>query len=171
MADVPSILISSKMKADAIEAKAKNDSRMAEHNRKMAEFQAEDAIERGKVEEAEYRKQISSAIGSQRAALAAAGIQLDSGSALEVQEDTAVKGELDALTIRNNARREAFGYKTQALNINAQSTFDNITANARARSTLLTGGLRGIAGTAGGLANHYGSVPKKDQEITGKKED
>ena len=34
---------------------------------------------------------------------------------MDVQRDTMALGELDALTIRNNAAREAWGYQTQAL--------------------------------------------------------
>lgn len=112
----------------------------------LAEQQAADAIARGKEAETRQRQATRGLIGSQRAALAAQGIEVDSGSALDVQADTAAMGELDALTIRNNAAREAYGYKVQALNYRQQGQLAALSGKNQAAalrnesySTLLTG--------------------------------
>lgn len=139
MASAPGTLFGSYQQSEAIKAKAEVDRELAQANKEMAEFKAKDAIDRGRDEENRFRKNIKRVIGSQRAALAAQGIELDEGSALAIQEDTAVIGEIDALTIRNNARREAWGYKSQALSMNFQSQIDYATSRSRARSTMLTG--------------------------------
>lgn len=60
------------------------------------------------------RVRTGQAIGTQRSAQAANGIDVNSGSAAQLQDDTAMLGELDALTIQNNAAREAYGYQVQA---------------------------------------------------------
>jgi len=95
-------------------ASAESAARLSEFNAAVAELQAADAIARGAQEEARFRDGIDGLIGSQRAAIAANNIDVGFGSALDVQADAAYQGELDALTIRNNAAREAWGYAVQA---------------------------------------------------------
>lgn len=113
-------------------------------NQRFAELQAEDAIRRGKKEEQAHRKQTGALIGAQRAALAAQGIEVDSGSALAIQEDTAALSEDDARTIRMNAYREAYGYKSQALSTGVEANFARIGTNARANNSIISGGMSAI---------------------------
>lgn len=87
---------------------------LLEANAAIADLQAADAIARGLEEEQRYRSVIRGAIGSQRAGFAAGNINVNEGSAVDVQADAAMLGELDALTIRTNAAREAWGYNVQA---------------------------------------------------------
>jgi hypothetical protein len=83
-------------------------------NAAYSDAAANDAIKRGAVEEDQQRLATTSAIGTQRAGFAANGIDVNSGTAANIQDDTAQLGEFDALTIRNNAAREAWGYKAQS---------------------------------------------------------
>lgn len=93
---------------------AEEQAKLAEFNATIAELNADDAIQRGQEEEQRFRAGVRGLIGSQRAAYAASNIDVGFGSALAVQEDTAQLGELDALTIRNNAARESWGFKVEA---------------------------------------------------------
>ena len=68
------------------------------------------------VAEQQQRTKTAQLIGSQRAALASQGGDVDSGSPLDIQSDTARAGEFDAQTIRNNAAQQAYGYRLQAAN-------------------------------------------------------
>lgn len=88
-----------------------------DYNANVADLQAKDAVERGAEAEQRFRTQIRGTIGAQRAAIAAGNIDVSFGSAVDVQADAAMLGELDALTIRTNAAREAWGYKVQATDI------------------------------------------------------
>jgi hypothetical protein len=88
--------------------------RMFDWNASIARLQAADAVERGKEEEARFRQQIGMMIGAQRAGFAAQNVDVGYGSAVDVQADTAYLGELDALQIRTNAAREAWGFEVQA---------------------------------------------------------
>lgn len=90
--------------------------RVGEFNAAAAEARAEDALARGAAEEGRFRQGIKGVIGSQRAGFAAQGVAVDAGSPLDVQGDTAFLGELDALMIRENAAREAWGHRTDAQN-------------------------------------------------------
>lgn len=112
----------------------------------VADLQAQDAIARGTEAELRYRRGVRGTVGSQRAALAAQGVDLAGGSAADVQAETTLLGELDALTIRNNARREAWGFQVQATDLRARGQLarmggDNTAAALRTQSigTLLTG--------------------------------
>lgn len=85
-----------------------------DYNARVAEMQAQDALQRGKEDEATYRLGVKALIGSQRADFAGGNIDVGSGTALDVQADAAYLGELDAQTIRRNAQREAWGFRVKA---------------------------------------------------------
>lgn len=86
-------------------------------NASVADLQAVDAVERGAEEESRYRTQIRGAIATQRTNIAAGNVDVGFGSAVDVQGDAAYVGELDALTLRTNAAREAWGYQVQATDL------------------------------------------------------
>lgn len=114
-----------------------------QYNARMAEMQARDAELRGQEAEARHRKDVSRLTGSQRAALAGQGVDVNDlgGSAMDIQTDTAYLGELDALTIRNNAAREAWGFRSQAANYSAQGRNAQAAGTLNAAGTLLGGGM------------------------------
>lgn len=61
-------------------------------------------------------RQIRGVIGSQRAAQAANGLIINEGSALDLQEDTAMLGGLAINEVRDDAGRRASGFRIQGLN-------------------------------------------------------
>lgn len=89
-------------------------SSMLTQNAAFKEQAANETIAAGNTAADWQRVRTGQAIGTQRSAQAANGIDVNSGSAAQLQDDTAMLGELDALTIANNAAREAYGYKVQA---------------------------------------------------------
>jgi len=111
-------------------------------NAYVANLAAEDAMRRGQVAEAQMRQKTKKLIGSQKASLAAQGIRTDTGSAADVQNEAADIGEMDALTIKNNALREAFGYRISGLQASAQGRITQMADNSQAMQSLLTGGMR-----------------------------
>lgn len=117
-------------------------------NAVIADRQAADALARGRESEMRARSDTHQLRGSQRAAMAAQGIDVGEGSALDIQSETTALGELDATAIRNNAAREAFGFKAQALDFRTESAFVREAGRQRAHAlrrqavpTLLTGAL------------------------------
>lgn len=144
----------------AAERQGEYEGGLLDANAGLADAGAADAIARGREAEGRQRGQIRRLAGGQRAALGGSGIDIDSGSALDVVRNDATMGELDALTIRNNARREAWGYQVQASDYRRQAELARHAGReegkARRRqsfSTLLTG--------AGDLASIYASAPKR----------
>lgn len=85
-----------------------------DQNASFAERQAQDAEQRGEIDAGRMRRKTEQVIGAQRTSLAAQGVDVNRGSALDVQADAAYLGELDALTIKNNAAKEAWGFRVQA---------------------------------------------------------
>lgn len=95
---------------------AEANAQISDYNAQVSELQSQDAVERGFEAESRFRTQVRGAIGAQRAAFAAGNVDVSFGSAVDVQADAAFLGEMDALQLRTNAAREAWGYKVQATN-------------------------------------------------------
>lgn len=130
----------------AAAAQAEYQAAVGRNNAILAQRAADDARLRG--EEAARRKAVESRqlIGRQRAVLAANGVLVDQGSALDLTSDAAEIGKLDELTIRSNAEREALGYEAQGSNFSASAQLNQIRAdNAQSSAmgsafgTVLTG--------------------------------
>ena len=110
-----------------------------ERNASFADQQAQDAIDRGEKDAKAHDRKVKLLIGSQRAKMGAQGADLSSGSALEVQLDTAGLGAEDILQIKNNAFREAWGYNEQAADYRDQAKLTRSGTKNAARNTILTG--------------------------------
>ena len=115
---------------------------MAEFNAEMAESQARDARRRGRERSFLSRARTKKVAGAQKAALAAQGIRVDTGSALDVRLETETIGDYEVTIIKNNGMREALGFKAQATSARLAGRFAESKAKDTARTTLLTGGLR-----------------------------
>lgn len=102
----------------------KVNSDISAYNAKVQAGLAKDAEARGVETERRLRLRTRQVIGAQRAGLAAQGIDINSGTALDVQADAAYVGELDALTARNNAELEAYGFKVQEQAYKMQGALD-----------------------------------------------
>lgn len=89
---------------------------IAENNAMIAGWQAADAERRGVQKATATRIRTSQLKGSQRAAMAANGIDLSVGTAQQILTDTDQFGAIDANTIIDSAAREAWGYRTQGAN-------------------------------------------------------
>lgn len=129
----------------AAEAERYN-AKVADMNAVLSERRARDALERGKLEEQQKRREVGQIEGRQRAAMAANGVDLTFGSPLDTLVDTAVMGEMDALTIRTNTAREAYDHRVAAVNGRADANLKRMNASATQKGgnlaafgTILTG--------------------------------
>jgi hypothetical protein len=93
---------------------------VAQQNAQLQEMQARDAEARGRLEEDAYRKRLGQIQGQQAVALAGTGVQLGTGSALDLRRDLDIAGGLDAAAIRMGAQREAYNLRLGALSSRAQ---------------------------------------------------
>ena len=92
--------------------------KVAKKNEARALLAAKDAERRGERDAARARKASERLKGRQRAVLAANGVDVGQGSAVDILEDTTRIGKADALAIRENARREADDYRAQGESFN-----------------------------------------------------
>lgn len=138
--------------SQAYRARADFESTMQAVNARFAALKAEDALRRGEKEAQRLQLKGRSLIARQRVAFAAGGLRLDVGTPLEAQEETAAAIATDALTIRNNAWREAWGYRVQSMGLLAQSEMTRQAGRFAEETTLLTGGLQAARDVARGVA-------------------
>jgi hypothetical protein len=101
----------------AAQRAAESQAALAEFNAAVADLQAKDALARGELDANRFRQRVKVLVGEQRAGIAAGNVDVGYGSAVDVQADTAFQGELDALTVKTNAAREAWGYRVEAEDI------------------------------------------------------
>ena len=142
--------------ANATADASRYNAQVATMNAQLSERRAKDALLRGQAAEQQKRMEVAQLQGRQRAAMAANGVDLTFGSPLDAMVDTAVLGELDALTIRRNAARESYDSRVEAVNGRADATLGRMNADAA-----ITGGYLNAAGTVlGGLGTSYGNYQK-----------
>lgn len=133
--------------------------KLADRNAGIADWQSSDAVARGQVDETKQRRQTEQVIGAQRAGFGMQGVDVNRGSAQDVQADAAYLGELDALTIRNNAAKEAWGYKVQAGNLRTQGENAQREGRFGAFNTILGSGSSLLLAKYGGGSVSTRSTP------------
>lgn len=87
---------------------------VAKYNARVKENEATLARTKGVEEENAARQRTAQLLSKQRAQLGAANVDLTSGSPLDLQEDTVLLGEVDALRIKGNFERGAGSLEQQA---------------------------------------------------------
>lgn len=118
------------IEAGQAEANAANyNATLAGYNAEQATRSAEMSSESGSARAAMQERETRAAFGSERARAGGGGLDPNSGSAADVQASTAELGHLDALTIRTNAAKEAYGYQTQSTNFTNEATLDRAQAS------------------------------------------
>lgn len=128
-------LLSQGQQEEAQEEQAEFEAYQARFNQKLANLNAEDAMERGEEAVADYTKKGAQVQGAQKAALAAQGIEIDSGTASQLQYESQKQIDTDVKRIKNNAWRESWGYKVES----AELGFSYELAKNKATSSITFG--------------------------------
>ena len=128
-------------------------------NASLAKNQAADAIARGGQAAGVVEGKARTLTGSQRAALAAQGIDPNSGSAAAVVGSDRAMSTVDEQTIRNNAAREAWGFTTQAKGYTMQGQWAR-QSGANTAAAYRTASFSTLLGGAADLASIYSRAPK-----------
>lgn len=113
-------------------------------NARIAEMGAQQELYRGQQQAGALTMKAGQLKSSQRAAMAANGVDLGEGNAAEVQASTDILKEIDKNTIEANAVRSAWGYRTQAVNyqndaLMSRAAADSINPALSSAPTLLGG--------------------------------
>lgn len=116
----------------------------ADTNARIAELGAQTALNQGQFEVGSIGLQAGQLKSTQRASMAANGIDLGSGNAAEVLASTDIMKQVDQNTAMTNAIQQAWGYRMQGTNYQNEAITDRATASGinpgiSAFSTLLSG--------------------------------
>lgn len=127
--------------------------KVGELNAEVASLQEQDATNRAGQESASLVRRTAAVAGVQRADMARQGVDVNTGSAAELQADTQGLSALDQLTIRNNAFRASFGFRMQGIQDTLEGQFSQIAGKTNANASALGGSMAFMRG--GILANYY----------------
>lgn len=107
--------------ADASKKAANYRAQVEANNAKIASYQRSAALQQGEEEAQRSMMEQSQTLARQRAALASNGVDLNSGSAIDLQATTKFLGQQDVNAIQDNAARKAWGYQVDSSNYQAES--------------------------------------------------
>ena len=129
-------------------------------NASLADAQAQDAIRRGDQAASDEDVRAAQLAGAQTVAGAAAGLDISSGGSVQdVMASDRRLSMIDQTTLRQNARREAWGFQTQAAGYRTQGQWARA-AGANRAAGLRTGATSTLLSGAGQLANLWNAAPK-----------
>ena len=123
---------------------------VARNNATIAQNNAKYAMEAGAVKAETQSLKGAAQGGMIKAAQAANGVDVNTGSNVDVQVSQREQSFLDTQTTEHNAALQAYGYRTQAANDLAQAKIDQ----AESTDALIGGGLN----AAGGLLGHANAL-------------
>lgn len=131
-------------------AAAKYNAQVQENNATIAKQNATFVAQEGAANTEREQMKTRATVGAIKAAQSANGVDVNTGSAVDVQSSAAELGELNAITVRSNAVRQAYGFQTQAASDQAQAALDRQQAKydtragyMKAASTLIGQGTQG----------------------------
>lgn len=101
---------------------------VAANNAKIAGQNAEYAIASGQQKAFNTSLKNAARFGAIKASQAAGGVDVNSGSAVDVQKSERALGQLDAETVLNNAQLTAYGYRSQQTSFLAEEGLDRAKA-------------------------------------------
>ena len=134
------------------QSKAANyQAQVASNNAKIAEQNAIHAEQAGAQATEAQSKKGAAQQAAIKGAIAANGVDVNSGSAVDVQESAREQSKLDTLNQDHNTQLQVYGYRTQETGYNAQAELDKATAEQAPIGAAIgaTGGLLSNASSIG----------------------
>ncbi len=119
---------------------------IAANNQVIAQQNATAAIQEGEANAGAASQKTKAQVGGILAEQGASGVNVNSGSSVDVRSSAAQNGELNAINIRADAARRAYGYQSEGANDKIQENLDkaesknaSITSGVESAGTLLSG--------------------------------
>ncbi len=139
-----------------------------DQNAKLASQQAKESIDNTKLEAQRRYRQQAQAQGQQQAAMAANGVDLNFGSPVNLQKDTAMMGAEDVGQIYKAGFQQTRGHDISAWNYSSQAAADR----AKAKGAMLDGIMGGMKSVLGGATElnkggNFGTPPKPPKQAPG----
>lgn len=134
------------------QAKASSDRFNAALDRNNAQIARENAERAGQAGEAQAgisEMKTRAQVGAIKANQAAGGVDVNTGSAVDVRSSAAALGELDAISIRSNAAREAYGYQQNSRSFEQQANL----GESEAKNADIAGPINAAGTLLGGIGD------------------
>lgn len=138
------------MSYDANKKAGEANQKIADNNARLAADDAAAAQALGDRESQQQTWRTRAIMGQQRAAIAANGIDSAIGTPADILGETALFGEVDQQSIRLNTARTAWGFNSQARNIQNQAGIDRFNTKSKGNATILSG-ISSVTSSAGGF--------------------
>lgn len=132
---------------NAASAASAYNAQMAANNAKIATQNAAFTAAEGEANSAQEQAKTRATVAATLANQGASGVDVNTGSAVDVRASESKLGMLNAMTIRSNAARQAYGYQTEAASDRAQSNV----YKSQAKNDKTAGYLNAGATVLGGL--------------------
>lgn len=134
-------------------ASSRYEAKVADRNAQLANQQGRDAAERQQTEAQRLYRRAGQVSGQQRAAMAANGLDLGFGSALQVQQDSAMIAAEDAGQLYKAGNEERRGFDIDAGNFRAKAQ-----GSRQAASAAIVKGVFDVGSTVLGGAKQYNGL-------------
>lgn len=145
----------------AAKASANYNAEVATNNANIAKQNASFAAQEGTANTEAASMQSRAKLGAIVANQGASGVDVNSGSSVDVRSSAADLGELNALTVRSNAARQVYGYQTEGENYQAQAGLDTAQA-ANAMPAAVVGAGSSLLGGVGSASSAYAGFLKNN---------
>lgn len=129
---------------------------VARNNATIADRNAAYSIAAGQQATETQSKKGAAQIGEIKTSQAASGIDVNSGSAVDVQAGQRATNKLDTENVLSDAQLKAYGYTTQAQSFTSQAGLDEATAEQAPIGGILSG-IGSLASNASSLSTKWGS--------------
>lgn len=135
---------------------------VARNNQITANSEADYATSAGESQQQSQAMATRALIGNEKAAQASSGLDVNSGSSVDVRSSAAALGTLSGLNIKSNAALKAAEYRAQAGSFGAQSALDTMTAT----NAGVAGNISAVGAGIGGVGS-IASMGYKNTILTG----
>ena len=133
------LIASTALAAKSAHDQGRASQKIANNNATMAEYAAADAVSRGEKDAIEVQRKGAAMKSAQRVGMAAKGLDLNYGTAADLQDQTDFFTQSDMATTRSNARKEAWRGNAQAQDFRSQGEFAAYNGKMQAAGSLLSG--------------------------------
>lgn len=149
-----------KAEGKAAQQAAEYNAKVSTNNAIIARRNAELSGQEGEAATGRQQAETRARVGAIKAQQAASGVDVNTGSAVDVRSSAAETGQLSAISLRSQAARKAYGYNQQATDYESQAILQRAegqnartAGNMNAQTTLLGG----LADAGSGFASYLNS--------------
>lgn len=129
---------------------------VARNNQILANQNATLALQQGQAQQEQAQQKNRAEVGGIISNQAASGVDVNSGSAVDVRSSAAELGELNAINLRAQATRTAYGYQTHASSFQGEEGLDK----AEASNDITAGNTNAASSILGGIGSSGSSYSK-----------